>query len=632
MEKIKSLLITSLFLFLIYAQVHAAAIEGLIKNAPSAKPGQDALVVRRDSRVVHTAPGKSSTETQFAVKIFNKAGREKFSDIPIFIDKKMSEFTLLKAGTFLKNGSFEPLEDKGINEVTTPALSQSLMYGDFVNKVYSFSSAEPGNTLYMNYREEDRLEEGYLSGLYCAKESTDIAGTNFTVSIPSSETLKWKSGYKVDYSEKDGYKNYSVESGYTGKIVPEPNMPSREELFDCFLYTTARDWKHAVGFFRDYIMDAAIADATVKAKALQLTNEAKTDEDKILSITKFINKDINDIALSLGLGSYKPNQAAVVLKNGYGDQKDKTVLFIAMLKACNIESRPALLKSNYAPIQMDVPTIQQFTDVVPAVRNSNGSWGIIDTAMSVNRTGYINIRSNSKMLLLDDNISLLPQTPYIKIPDKCTGTISGVLDNKGNLKASIDLQASGLYDRQARGQLLGLKNQTLAMYYDSIADGFYTGTSVRSYKNTDPENYSKDIDISMNIDSSDFAVTQGDFMMLNITPPPFRFAGIPYNTSAPSRTWPYVLGSDKFLEYTFKIKLPAGYEPIYMPETKEFRDAYGTFNIVCDYNAKENMLTFTRRMEIKTGVIPADKYQSLKTAVETISNQSSKLVLLSKVK
>ena len=622
-----------IFLFLFILTCHAYAnIDTAIKNIPAPKQGQDAVLLYVNDSVFMESKDSETSNIEHAITIFNKSGREQFSDKIIDIDKNISELSLIKAGTFLKTGGFEPLEQKGINEVTPPSLTSALMYGKFISYVYSFSSSEPGNTLYYNYSLKSSIPEKYASGIYQIQGDTAVNQATFTLSIPMEETLKYKSTFKVEETKKDGRKIYTIKTPYTDKIKYETNMPSLEKIADYFIYSTANDWEEAVKVFKESMNKASLPDATVSEKAKDLTKNLKTDREKVLAITNFLNKNINDIPLPLGTGGFKINNASQVLKNGYGDSKDKTALFIAMLKACDIKAAPALVRSNLNDIIKEVPTINQFVGLFTCIHLADGSWGAVNVTDSETKTGFFNIYNDSQILVISDKCEITTLKPYENITNHTSGTITGILDENGTFKADIKVSASGIYDTALRTALKSLRAERLSMYYDRLGESFYTGTKVKAFSNSSPEDYFSDMDISISMESPEFAIKQGDFLIFNITPPPFSFVGIPYDTSAAIRQYDYILGSPKNLKYTFDIELPKGYEPVYMPQENIFKEGNVILSVNCKYDSKQNKISFSRELLTQDPLILKDKYQFLKKGIDTVSSPSSKLVLLKKVK
>lgn len=93
-------------------------------------------------------------------------------------------------------------------------------------------------------------------------------------------------------------------------------------------------WASLAGDISGVFAPALKADQVLRAKATELT-AGKTDRwSRIRALCEFAQRDIRYIHIRLGsdyLSGYRPHGAAEVLKNRYGDCKDKASLLVAML-------------------------------------------------------------------------------------------------------------------------------------------------------------------------------------------------------------------------------------------------------------------------------------------------------------
>lgn len=86
----------------------------------------------------------------------------------------------------------------------------------------------------------------------------------------------------------------------------------------------------------------------------------------------FVQDEIRYLGLELGEGSHVPRQPGAVLGNRYGDCKDKTLLFIALLREAGIQAWPALVSSEGHPIDTWAPSPGAFDHVIVYVEDAQG--------------------------------------------------------------------------------------------------------------------------------------------------------------------------------------------------------------------------------------------------------------------
>jgi hypothetical protein len=146
----------------------------------------------------------------------------------------------------------------------------------------------------------------------------------------------------------------------------------------------------------------------IAAKAAELTREAKTDRDKALALYNYVTS-LRYVAVPLGVNSFRPHAAANVLKNQYGDCKDKANLFNTLLRSLNIDARLVL-----------VPRFTQAHEAVPGFAFNHAISRVtlgpetlwVDTTDDVCRFGLLPPGDpGRKVLVVDGQTTSLTQLP-----------------------------------------------------------------------------------------------------------------------------------------------------------------------------------------------------------------------------
>ena len=162
----KKLLCLIVLILAAAGKIYAADISALATSNIPLDKGDDAVVLYSSYDVTISPDGNRHASVEELVRIVTQTGRDGYADKNVFVDKNFGDIKLNKGGTYLPDGSFVPLEKAGINETTSPALSESQMYGSFVNNVFSFASADPGSNVYIKYDStKNNTEEKYDSDI-----------------------------------------------------------------------------------------------------------------------------------------------------------------------------------------------------------------------------------------------------------------------------------------------------------------------------------------------------------------------------------------------------------------------------------------------------------------------------------
>jgi hypothetical protein len=125
-------------------------------------------------------------------------------------------------------------------------------------------------------------------------------------------------------------------------------------------------------------------DPTVKAKAEALVAGKNSRWERVRALSEFVQKEITYLAVYLDkdyLAGYRPHACGEVLKNRFGDCKDKASLFVAMLRAIGEEGHLVLVAAgNPKAVRPDWPSARFNHAIagVPADSAVPASWPVVD--------------------------------------------------------------------------------------------------------------------------------------------------------------------------------------------------------------------------------------------------------------
>lgn len=155
----------------------------------------------------------------------------------------------------------------------------------------------------------------------------------------------------------------------------------------------------------------------------------------------------------VGRGGYEPHDAAEVLRNGYGDCKDQSVLAVMLLRKLGIDAAPALIVTRGRGLpDMQIPGVS-FDHMIVHIPAQNGLQEIwMDTTGETSLyPGFsLGIEGQPALIVADQTqaISLLPTL----LPKQHFAELELVFDKfEGrNAQASFKLQFGGLYEQRLR--------------------------------------------------------------------------------------------------------------------------------------------------------------------------------------
>lgn len=211
--------------------------------------------------------------------------------------------------------------------------------------------------------------------------------------------------------------------------------------------------------------------------ASDLNVEDGTDSyTKIQRIYEYVQQKTRYVAISLGEHSWKPHSAQQVCDKKYGDCKDLSGFFIALLQRYNIPAFPALIRtSNYGEIHLEFPT-NRFNHVITFIPLDNDTLWVDCTSEVATITDLPWSIEGCYALILRGNHSVLIRTP-ISQPDENVDRLeaTATLLPTGSLEIEGEISATGNEEQQLRGILLPLtadkrRNTLLAWLSDYAPD------------------------------------------------------------------------------------------------------------------------------------------------------------------
>jgi len=121
-----------------------------------------------------------------------------------------------------------------------------------------------------------------------------------------------------------------------------PYDPPARDLMVMLEISSLGSWDELANWYRRLTRGSDAQDPTVREKAEELAVGSTGRVDKIRRAYEFVSA-LRYVAIELGVNGIRPRTPAAVLRNRYGDCKDKANLLIALLADMGIEARFCLL-------------------------------------------------------------------------------------------------------------------------------------------------------------------------------------------------------------------------------------------------------------------------------------------------
>jgi hypothetical protein len=360
--------------------------------------GDATAIVLLDDTLVSLQEGQLTTRHRRVVKVLTAAGREEaYLGVPFDNDTKIRS---LNGWSIDAKGVEYALRERDAVETS---MGDFELYTDARMKVLRVP-VDIGSIVAFEYAQDERPH--LLQSTWHFQENVPVLRARYQLALPPgwSADARW-----LNYAATEPVAPGTWELQSVPAIPDEPRRPARVAIagrvgFN-FLPSTGKPlaWNQVAQWFAQLALPRSTSTPQLQAKVRELT---KDDDDPMVPLARFAQRDVRYIAVEVGIGGYQPHAAGEVFANRFGDCKDKATLLRTMLKEIGIDAYYVLVHATRGATDPTFPTIGAFNHVINAIpvsaERAKGLKAVVDHP----RLG--------KLLLFDPTSTL---TPFGQLPD-----------------------------------------------------------------------------------------------------------------------------------------------------------------------------------------------------------------------
>ena len=330
--------------------------------APLAQEAQQPAIYELRGTAIAFVPGKEQRETTYLnAKVNTREGVEMFSTLRFSIDPRREHLYLNSLvvkdaqGKLVGSGSVASMyfsddasDERGTNQRTVYLPVPGLQAGFSLEAVVSRVLDEPS-------------------------EELDFDVHHFSSSLPTRQSVLSLTGQleRVSFTERHlgEAKKRPQPGGVWWLMVDPPRLrsesfsPHIDEFLPTVTYGPVGDWAKLGSGYLAQVRKLTEPDGATTAQARAVVGQATSDEQRTLSLARWVHEHVTYKAIEFGRGARIPRPAPEVVSRGYGDCKDQSVLLLKLLRALGISAELALIRSA-GPIDQKVPSLDQFDHMV----------------------------------------------------------------------------------------------------------------------------------------------------------------------------------------------------------------------------------------------------------------------------
>jgi transglutaminase-like putative cysteine protease len=555
----------------------------LIRNIPPVEFYPDAgIIYILDEDIVEVFEDGRCKETIHVVfKILKDRGKDN-GDIEIGYNSRTETASVIYARTITPEGMIIPLNENAV-KVVTP-FTDYPSYSDYKELTFSMPGVTVGSIIdYKIVQEKQKPEiEGKFSDEFYFQGYDPTYLCRYKVITHRDTDLKYlvlnplpgiQSSPNIIH---DGNKKtYLWEYKNIPQIIEQKSMPPTDEVAFRILVTTMNSWEEFSNWWREKIAGKTEPDEAIKRKVAELTKGFSTSREKMEAIFDYVKGEIRYVFIDLGKSGYEPESAKKVFENKYGDCKDKSTLFISMLKVAGIPAYYVLIPtSSVGNLIKDFPYPFQFNHCIAAIEKE-GKYNFFDPVAENYRFNYLPSSDRDRGVLIFGNKKIVfARTPLAKPEDNAYYSQSQIkIESDGNIQCEVKNFGNGGEEASLRSFFKKSSPTKIKDSLEERVDKISSGAKLLTYTHSDPLNFKERFEVTIKYNAKDYCRKAGDILIFDV---PEIQKSCPA-TGKKDLKYPIEIWNTSYKKDEVEFNVPEGYEVYYLPEPMEIKNQYFDF-------------------------------------------------------
>jgi transglutaminase-like putative cysteine protease len=600
-------------------------------------PEEASVLLLDDGVLRYEADGTGSTTYRQIVQILKESAAANYREFSFSYEPAHQKLTLNWIRVVKPDG--EVISDKPahLQESDVPAAMQSPVYTDRHVIRASVSGVEPGTIVDYSYTLEELKpyrSGDFLDGWF-VNSGQQVKRSRYIVDLPASMHPRLVET-NLDFARKSyvrkGRRVYEWITANVPRVQPEPLAADSNDVLMSVRLAGPGTWEQIGSWYAGLARDRYAITPTVDAKLKEVVAKAKTREDTIRAVQRWVSQDISYISIDLGIGGYQPRAPETVVSTGFGDCKDKATLFVASLNHLGIPAFPVLLSST-GGVDRRLPSIDQFDHAIAAVKTAQG-YTFTDLTADLTPYGQLPPAEQGGFALV---VHPDGATEEVTLPQDSIGAnqlatvISGELLPDGTFRGSFDERASGSQQYTLRNAFAQpLSEEQRKSLLRSVAGNLYPGAVGDSLEAFDGKDPLAAPHVSLDVSGGQAAKHSGDTWVLTL---PFENMASLTNAIAELKAHSprrftidaaAVMGP-RVTVHEFRVLLPPGWKA-HLPKSVKASSPFGSYS--SEYVQEGRELRVTRRTEGARGVFAPDRLGELIAWYGAMAEDDAQFILL----
>lgn len=582
------------------------------------------------------ADGRSKNTTRQVVQILKPEGANLYRERQLTWNPERQKLTVNWMRVVKPSGEVISEEPEQVQDSDIPAAMGVPMYTAAKVRRMSLSGLEPGTILDFSFTTESDapMMPGEFLVPWRITTQTYVARSNLVVDVPASMTPRISESnldFKRIEKTENGRKVYAWRKSNVAPIRAEGYAP--DSIIQGMTVTVSPPitWSSIGKWYIPIARDGYALAPSVEQKMKTVLTNSKSLDDSIRAIHKWVAQDIRYVAIELGRGGYVPRNAETVVRTGFGDCKDKAMLFIAAMKKMGVTAYPVLLNISGAE-RKETPSLGQFNHMIAAVKRGKG-YQFADLTAGNYAFGQLPRSEQGNLAVLvkenDGEQIMLPEAPMSDAV--IDANIVGTLGEDGIFTGKYEEVRHGYLESTMRAAFQTPLDSMRKQMFGRVVTGLYFDRpETDSLVGFDGKDLSAEVRVSAKITRARMMSKVGGVNLLTNPMRPMES----YSRAADAmekettRKLPYDVGKI-VAQYTthsvVRIKLPVGWVAT-LPNSEKLDGPVARYEL--KFSQAGDELRIERTLAGLPGVIPASRRMEIVEFLRKLGSDDAKMIVL----
>lgn len=557
--------------------------------------------------------GTGQRKSYVRVLIQSDAGVQQWGLLSIGYDTAFQRLQIEFVRVRKPDGTVVTASTDAVQDLPSEVQRLAPEYTDYREKHINVPSLRPGDVLEYSVVTDEfaPVVVNQFWSEYSFQRNSVVLDEQFELDVPAGRKLKLKYSSEPRITEAQGRRVYLWT--HANAETPEPTMGIPDPVAPDVQMSTFADWDEVARWYASLQSPRAQPDENVRAKAEQLVKGHAAPADKVRAIYDFVSTEVRYLSLSFGVGRYQPHAAADVLRNGYGDCKDKQTLLTALLSSVGLSLRPVLIGSD-RKLDPDVPSPAQFDHLIGVI-DVNGKPLYLDPTAEVAPAGLLVPTLLKKQALrINGDHGLLVTTPSEgPAPNREKVNVEARLNSEGKLDADVTLTATGTPELVWRSLLRRVPEAQWTYLLKSSFDTLGLKGEVSGVRATAPAALEQAFQITAHLTNDKFAtLKRGESFPL-----PLMNMGVSPAATPDQRQDVIRQGIQEEI-HTLHLQLPSN--AVISPPPPSIKRDFDFARYTATYGMSAGFVSAERDYQIKMDELPRSRYEDFNQLYTDITN------------